>query len=81
MKVILRKHFENLGEAGAVIDVKEGYALNYLIPRQLAYIASAGNIKALKEEKKQSSMKESKELAAANSLKNRIRKNSYYHTC
>ncbi|MFH0735787.1 MAG: 50S ribosomal protein L9 [bacterium] len=74
MKVILRKHFENLGEAGTVVDVKEGYALNYLIPRQIAYIASAGNIKALKEEKKQSSMKESKELAAANSLKAELEK-------
>ncbi len=74
MKVILRKHFENLGEAGTVVDVKEGYALNYLIPRQIAYLANAGNVKALKEERKQSSLKESKELAAANSLKAELEK-------
>ncbi len=69
MKVVLRKHFENLGEAGTIVDVKEGYALNYLIPRQIAYLATEGNIKALQEEKKQSAAKEQKELAAANKLK------------
>lgn len=69
MKIILRKNFENLGEAGTIVDVKEGYALNYLIPRQIAFLATAGNITALKEEKKQSAAKEAKELAAANTLK------------
>lgn len=69
MKVVLRKHFENLGEAGTIVDVKEGYALNYLIPRQIAYLATEGNIKALQEEKKQAAAKEQKELVAANKLK------------
>ena len=69
MKVILRKHFENLGEVGTVVEVKDGYALNYLIPRHIAYLATEGNIKALQEEKKQSAAKEVKELEAANKLK------------
>ncbi len=76
MKVILRKHFENLGEVGTVVEVKDGYALNYLIPRQLAYLATEGNINALKEEKKQAAAKEVKELEAANKLKVELEKTS-----
>ena len=52
MKVILRKNFEALGQIGDVVDVKRGYALNYLIPRKIVYSAQAGNLKALEEEKK-----------------------------
>jgi len=76
MKVILRKNFENLGEVGTVVEVKDGYALNYLIPRHIAYLATEGNIKALQEEKKQSSAKEVKELEAANKLKAELEKAS-----
>ncbi len=76
MKVILRKHFENLGEVGTVVEVKDGYALNYLIPRQLVYLATEGNINALKEEKKQAAAKEVKELEAANKLKVELEKTS-----
>lgn len=51
MKLILRETVENLGEAGAVIDVAAGYGRNYLLPQGLAYEASSGNIKRLEEEK------------------------------
>ena len=37
MKVILRKEHEKLGQVGAVVDVKDGYARNYLIPNGIAY--------------------------------------------
>lgn len=53
MKVILRKDVENLGEMGDVVTVKDGFARNYLIPRELAYFASEGAIKRLEVEKKQ----------------------------
>ena len=65
MKVILRKNFDQLGKVGDVLTVKDGYARNYLIPRQIAYQASKGNILALEEEKKQIVKKEAKELEAA----------------
>ncbi len=68
MKVILRKNFEQLGKVGDVVSVKDGYARNYLIPRQIAYHATAGNIRALEEEKKQIAKREAKELDSAAKL-------------
>ena len=65
MKVILRKNFDQLGKVGDVLTVKDGYARNYLIPRQIAYQATKGNILALEEEKKQITKKEAKELETA----------------
>jgi large subunit ribosomal protein L9 len=52
MKVILKEDMSNLGVAGDVVDVKAGYARNYLIPEGLAYVASAGNVRRLEEEQK-----------------------------
>ncbi|OGV83867.1 MAG: 50S ribosomal protein L9, partial [Melioribacter sp. RIFOXYB12_FULL_38_5] len=53
MKVILRKNFDQLGKVGEIVNVKDGYARNFLIPRGVAYQATQGNIRALEEEKKQ----------------------------
>ena len=51
-KVILTKTVSNLGHSGDVVDVKSGYARNYLFPRKLAAVAdaSAVNIARGKEE-------------------------------
>jgi len=68
MKVILRKNFNQLGKVGDLVNVKDGYARNYLIPRQIAYQATAGNIRSLEEEKKQIIKKEAKDLEAAQLL-------------
>ena len=68
MKVILRQNTEGLGQIGEVVDVKDGYARNFLIPRKLAYAALKGNVKALEEEKKTLSKKREQELAAAETL-------------
>jgi large subunit ribosomal protein L9 len=68
MKVILRQNTEGLGQIGEVVDVKDGYARNFLIPRKLAYLALDGNIKALEEEKKTFSKKREQELTAAETL-------------
>ena len=68
MKVILRQNFETLGQIGNVIDVKDGYALNYLIPRGIAYAALKGNLSALEEEKKITQKKIQQELTSAENL-------------
>src|SRR2546423_14714254 len=51
MKVILTKDLENVGKAGALVDVKPGFGRNYLLPRQLAMPATAKNIRQLEHEK------------------------------
>lgn len=51
MKVILREDVYNLGRSGEVVSVKDGYARNYLLPRNLAMLASAANVKHLEHEK------------------------------
>ena len=43
MKVILNDHVEHLGERGACVEVKPGYARNYLLPQGLAYLDTPGN--------------------------------------
>ena len=42
MQVILKKDVQNIGEVGDLVNVKDGYARNYLIPNSLAEIATAG---------------------------------------
>ena len=68
MKVILRKDFEALGQIGDIVDVKEGYARNFLIPRKIAYTALTGNLRALEEEKLNLARKSEHELHAAETL-------------
>lgn len=68
MKVILRKNYENLGNIGDIVEVKAGFARNFLIPRSIAYTATAGNIKAFEQEKIQIEKREEKELHAAQKI-------------
>ena len=51
MKVILTKDLDNLGRAGALVEVKTGYGRNYLLPRNLAVLATAKNIRQLDHQK------------------------------
>ncbi len=74
MKVILRKNFEQLGKIGDIVDVKDGFANNFLIPRAIAFIATEGNTRALEEEKKQMAKKLAKELNDAKSLASELEK-------
>jgi large subunit ribosomal protein L9 len=51
LKVILRQDVEKLGEAGEVVNVKPGFARNYLLPRGFAFEASAANLRKIEEDK------------------------------
>jgi len=68
MKVILRQEFAQLGHIGDVIDVKEGYARNYLLPRSIAYLATPSSMQRLEEEKKQQSRGVEKEKRTSEKL-------------
>ena len=65
MQVILRERLENLGNPGDIVDVKAGYARNYLIPQGLAYEATAGNLRQIEREKAQQHKLEAETLTAA----------------
>ena len=51
MDVILRQAVEKLGQPGDVVKVSAGFARNYLLPRGIAYAATAGNLKRIAQEK------------------------------
>jgi large subunit ribosomal protein L9 len=68
MKIILRQDFEKLGKLGDIVEVKDGYARNYLLPRRIGYIATKGSLKTLEEEKKQHVDRKKKEVHQAEKL-------------
>ena len=68
MKVILTQDVSNLGSKGEIKNVADGYARNYLIPRQLAVEATPSRIKEKEKEMEQHKKKEKKEEAAARQL-------------
>lgn len=72
MKVILLEAIDRLGKAGEVITVKEGYARNFLIPKNKAKIATPGNMKMLDALKKKQAVEESKKLEDAKKLADKI---------
>ncbi len=52
MRLILREEVEHLGQPGDLVNVKPGYARNYLIPRGLAYRATDANVQRIEEERR-----------------------------
>jgi large subunit ribosomal protein L9 len=52
MKVILIDEIRGLGSRGDVVNVKDGYARNYLLPKNLAREATPGNLKSVEQERK-----------------------------
>ncbi len=60
MEVILKKDIQNLGYANDLVDVKPGYARNYLIPKGMAIFATPGSKKSLEETIRQKAYKEEK---------------------
>lgn len=68
MEVILREDVTYLGKAGEVVSVKNGYARNYLIPRGLAYQATAGNKRRIEVERQRRDAQVATQRAEATGL-------------
>jgi len=64
-KVLLREDVDDLGARGEIVRVRAGYARNYLLPRNLAVEATAGNVKGIEAERAALLKKEAKERATA----------------
>lgn len=74
MKIILRQDYESLGATGDVVEVKPGYARNYLIPKNIAMPLSKGNLKIFEEERKQVEMQHLREQHSAEALAAKLEK-------
>jgi len=72
MKVIMKQNFDQLGKIGEILEVKNGYARNYLIPRQIAMPADARNLKIFEQEKKRIEIKQTKDKRLAEQLAKKL---------
>ncbi len=65
MDVILREDVDKVGRAGDVVSVKDGYARNYLLPHNLAYVATAGAKRRIEAETQRRDRRLADDLASA----------------
>jgi len=72
MKIILLQTYENLGKVGEIVNVKPGFARNYLIPNKIASLATAQNIKALEVFLKAQETKEAKNRVNLEALSKKL---------
>ncbi len=72
MKVVLTSDVKALGSSGAVVDVTDGYARNYLLPRGLAVEASTGSLATVEAQRRAKARKEAEGLAEAKALAERL---------
>jgi len=72
MDVILRQAVEKLGQPGDVVKVSPGFARNYLLPRGIAYAATAGNLKRIAQEKARLQAAEDERRGGAQTIATRL---------
>jgi large subunit ribosomal protein L9 len=69
MKIILKEDLKDLGKCGEVIQVKDGYARNYLFPKNLAIPATKGNLRSINEVTRQKKIRDDKKIKGDEKLK------------
>ena len=77
MKVILLENVKRIGSIGEIIDVRRGYARNFLIANKKALYASKDNIKEVEKIKSDLSKKDSEKKAEAQKISEQINKKEY----
>ena len=73
MKVILQKDVKGQGKKGQMIEVSDGYARNFLLPRKLAVEANADNVNTMKLQEKARLAKEAAEKAEAEAIAEKLK--------
>ena len=72
MKIILQEDVKGQGKKGQLIDVSDGYARNYLIPRKLAIVATPENTAVVKQQERARLRRIETEKAAANAVSEKL---------
>lgn len=73
MKVILQQDVRGQGKKGQLVDVSDGYARNFLLPKKLAVIATTDNINTMNQQEKARREKEAREREAAVVLASKLK--------
>ncbi|MBR57141.1 MAG: 50S ribosomal protein L9 [Myxococcales bacterium] len=73
MKVILKSSLNTIGEAGDIVDVNDGYARNFLFPKDMAAPATSFNVKSLNHQKLQIERRVQREQTAALAVSERLK--------
>ena len=77
MQIILLESLSKIGKAGEVVSVKDGYAKNYLIPKNKAIVANKTNLTNLKDSVEKINLNNKFKIEEANSLKQKIDEKSF----
>ena len=72
MKVILQQDVRGQGKKGQLVEVSDGYARNFLLPKKLAVAATAENINTMKQQEKARKAQEAAEKAEAEALSKKL---------
>ena len=72
MKVILQQDVKGQGKKGQLVDVSDGYARNFLLPKMLAVIATAENLNTMKQQEKARKAQQAAEKAEAEALSKKL---------
>jgi len=72
MKIVLRDDVENLGQKGDVVDVADGYARNYLVPRGLAMSASKGALAQAESMRRARAVRDARDRDAAEEIATKL---------
>ena len=72
MKIVLKQDVENLGISGQIVEVANGYARNFLVPKGLALEATPSNLKVIEGQKKRLEARRTKERGEMEALAQRI---------
>jgi len=73
MKVILKEDVKGLGKKESLVEVSDGYARNFLIPKGLAVEATAANINIMQTKKEAEKNRKERELAQAKELAEKLK--------
>ena len=72
MKVILQQDVRGQGKKGQMVEVSDGYARNFLLPRKLAVLATAENVNTMKQQEKARKAQEAAEKAEAEEVARKL---------